>query len=361
MTAEEKAAQQRKFWEDLASWRNQTPPYTPSGIASLSPKGLPFYPYEEPGRQPDSPGGYDPDEPPHFGVPRDDLNFFGIRTKGLTEEQKADRVRYFAEKAAIADSLEKFTKEKFGVGIRSFSPWQALAGRLGGTDKEKRDLENIRMQQPFLEYLTDDWIAQNPTQLLTGNYRAPDAEPITVSEDIYNIMGRDQTVPTAVPTPQAVVPDTNTSGLGRFLADYHQKTYGQPTLTANPQINTDKFGIPLNTSAGVYRNRMTPQRRADLNTRLNYLQEGLMAIKDVPNYAEIKQARMDKTLAEEEARAEEVGAEQSFRESHAMTQAQDPRQEHQWMAGGGMVNPRPMMGGIGGRGEVLRRMFRRTI
>jgi len=54
-----------------------------------------------------------------------------------------------------------------------------------------------------------------------------------------------------------------------------------------------------------------------------------------------------------------------YGEPDIFTETADPYQydagPYSGWKGGGMVNPRPMMGGIGGRGKVLRRMFRRAI
>ena len=388
------------FWTQAAAWRKQTNPYTPSGIASLPPKWLPKYSYEEPGRQPDSPGGYDPDEHPHFGTPENQM----------TEGMKQEIVDYYAEKAAAQERLKKWTEEKFGVGLSSFSPWQFLAGKIGPTDKEQRDKWNMRLERPNLAYLSDEWIAQNPTQLLTGNYRAPDVEPITVSEDIYNIMGQNETVPPAVtkqqaidygpllggrveeqPTP-SVVPATNTSAVsnarhpslkrnpvlkGKSYVDpwavlsainsgsfdaFYNTTGDQPVGTTGALLN---YGGPLDdfTAAGIAKDQGLPPLVWRTSFDPNYPGLGYRTKETVLSTPEEKREPQSRFMLDPGVVGYAGAAPGGHPDVFARTA--DPDQydagPYSGWKGGGMVNPRPMMGGIGGRGEVLRRMFRRTI
>jgi len=186
------------FWTQAAAWRNQTLPYTPSGIASLPPKWLPPpYSYEEPGRDPDVSGGYDPDEPPHFGTPKNQM----------TESMKQEIVDYYAEKVAAQDKLKKF------IGISSLSPWQALAGKFFGSDRDKLNEWNLSLLEPNVEYLSDKWKAANPEAFRSGvAYDTTPAEKLLVTAG-RKLTGRGSLDPGIVspPTPSAVTPSAISS------------------------------------------------------------------------------------------------------------------------------------------------------
>ena len=330
MTPEQKA----KFWEDLASWRNQTNPSTPSGIASLSPKGLPFYPYEEPGRDPNAPeeelpggGGRDFSAmtPAQRKVAFEEAVKRERAAAGLLTESgflpgggspfnySSDHVRfvpgYYTE--GIYKGLRNPEADTY---VPSLPPTSAIAGQAATTAGnfifpgagsviagiiQHGAGKTIAGTAPFIEhdlYKTGAYpkgagIIDPATNVVWNEYPMP---PTTAENLQERFVDTD-----LAPDGSRVTPAQNTSGLGSYLADYYQ-------------------------------NKNVAPRPAELATAPDPFAPG--------------------------PESEEYGR---YEEQDPFAPGPESVESGRYNTGG-MVNPRPMMGGIGGRGEVLRRMFGRA-
>ena len=438
MTDKEKA----EFWAGLASWRNQTTPYTPSRIAEvLASKGLSPGAYQQGGRdEPDkyvkddatgtwSPvgGGYSTGLSPSQGAQEYGTGWGSINPsgtdKGWTEEQVRQEMAYRARQlpgwaqtalggvASLAPLLTgPFTAAKAlkaGVGALVGDKVKGVVSGLFGKDTDKElqkrleyfTLQPARQQEAALTGpLSDDYsrsggpttmgrygISQTTDPSAAALQQRPWHPDVSDLYDVWNPLQQKPPSTAALPrnvaerlvAPQRIV---ETGTLNPQTFGFYGGESGRPW---HPDVSdlydmagqvepahtlTVKAGLGGKTGGG-YR----------INDLLGYDLEG-NEVFSIPQTSTVRGPSLVHLLPEGPFPGEEnelispaerrswqgrsgvrEGPIQEAEEARARSMEQDPRQEHRWMAGGGMVNPRPMMGGIGGRGEVLRRMFRRAI
>ena len=453
MTDEEKAEQQRKFWEDLASWRNQTPP-SQSGIAGLSPKWLPPGAYQQDrskeGRdEPDryilnddgtySPwgGGYSTDYSPsqgakEYGKPNPDgsygwgsINPSGT-DKGWTEEQVRQEQAYRARKTlpewvpTVLGGLGSFLTGPFtalnaakaGVGaLVGPKVREAVSGLFGSKDTDEElqkrleyfTLQPVRQQEAALTGpLSDDY--RRSGSYKTDQQRLLGEQTITPSGTL-NVAPVNQTQ-TGTLNPQTLGlyrglsgpwhPDVSdlydvgnpmgqkppsTAALPRNVAENLLQSGVQTTVPAAAAAPPPKLQPPIAVEGAGGRQQPPLTAAAGWTPQLEALSEYLKGIRHLdvrpppsrpqgpttpnPAYTERRDwARAEQALDQYGPGGSDPGLAGLSVAGNEESPSADPNQydEGPWTGwkGGGMVNPRPMMGGIGGRGEVLRRMFGRA-